>query len=124
MKIKFGDIIIAIIVGAVAAGLLLSAAPSSASEDLTAVVLVDGVETWRIDLNKIEGHEEIDLETVNVVIEVENGRIAFKSSSCPDKTCIHTGWLKNAGDISVCIPNKVIVKIEGTKDSDVDIIAE
>ena len=124
MRIKFGDIIIALLVAAVSVGLLLAAAAPAESEDLTAVILVDGVETFRIDLSRIEGHEEIALETVDVIIKVENGRIAFKSSSCPDKTCIHTGWLKSSGDISVCLPNRVIVRIEGTKNSDVDIVAE
>ena len=123
MKIKFGDIIIALLVAA-ASVLLLFAGASGDSRGLTAVILVDGVETRRIDLNAVGSHEEIALENADVIIEAEPGRIAFKSSSCPDKTCVRTGWLTRAGDIAVCLPNRVVVKIEGTKTSGVDIVAE
>lgn len=123
MKIRLGDIIIALAVAAVAVILLVTAA-SGISNGLTAVVLVDGVETHRVNLNRIDGHQDIVLEDLDVVIVAENGRIAFKSSSCIDKTCINTGWLDSPGDIAVCLPNRVVVKVIGEHNSDIDVIAE
>lgn len=45
-------------------------------------------------------------------IRVEKGRIKFEEANCPDKICVHTGWLTNNGDLAVCMPNKVLVCIE------------
>lgn len=123
MKIRLGDIIIALAVAAVAVVLLVTAA-SGVSHGLTAVVLVDGVETHRVNLDRIDGHQDIVLEDLDVVIEVEHGRIAFKSSSCLDKTCVNTGWLDNPGDVAVCLPNRVVVKVIRKQNSEVDVIAE
>jgi len=123
MKIKPGDIIIVLLVAAVSVFLLLSAAPDS-NQNLYAVITVSGEEAGRIELSGDMEPVEIKLEDIDVVITAQNGKIAFTYSDCPDQTCVHTGWLDSAGDIAVCIPNEVIVKIEGESGSDIDTIAE
>ena len=40
-----------------------------------------------------------------------DGSIAFIKSDCPDKICIRSGRLKNAGQFAACLPNKVMLKI-------------
>ena len=123
MKIKLGDIVIALVVAAVAVVLLLSALPGG-DGSLVAVITVDGQETERIELSADMEPVVVTLEEVGVVITAQDGKVAFTYSDCPDQTCIHTGWLSAAGDIAVCIPNEVIVKIEGVPDSDIDVVAE
>lgn len=46
-----------------------------------------------------------------VQLEVKNHRIAFISSDCPDKVCIHNGWLSREGEQAVCLPNRVSVTL-------------
>ena len=55
--------------------------------------------------------EEISLAVYGkeVLLEVKNHRIAFISSDCPDKVCIHNGWLAREGEQAVCLPNRVSV---------------
>ena len=55
--------------------------------------------------------EEISLAKYGkeVLLEVKNHRIAFISSDCPDKVCIHNGWLAREGEQAVCLPNRVSV---------------
>ena len=45
---------------------------------------------------------------------VENGRIAFYSSDCPDHICIRSGFLHIAGQTAVCLPNRIVLAIVGT----------
>ena len=44
-------------------------------------------------------------------MEVKNHRIAFISSDCPDKVCIHNGWLSREGEQAICLPNRVSVTL-------------
>ena len=123
MKIRPGDIIITLVVAAVAVVLFLSALPGS-TDNLVAVITVNGEEAERIELSADMEPVVVTLEEVGVVITAQDGKVAFTYSDCPDQTCVHTGWLSSAGDIAVCIPNEVIVKIEGAPHNDIDVVAE
>jgi hypothetical protein len=47
------------------------------------------------------------------LIEVSGGRIRVAEADCPDKTCVHTGAKGRAGDLIVCLPNRLQIKIHG-----------
>ena len=40
-----------------------------------------------------------------------DGSIAFSKADCPDKICVRSGRLKNAGQFAACLPNKILLKI-------------
>jgi hypothetical protein len=46
-----------------------------------------------------------------VRIAVRNGAVGFIASDCPDKICVHTGFLSFPGQAAVCLPNKVVVQV-------------
>ncbi len=57
--------------------------------------------------------------------EVKDGKIRFLSSDCPDKLCVNTGFIQNSGDVAVCLPKKLYIKIIGGDSAGkVDIIAD
>lgn len=75
----------------------------------------------RIDLDKVGQPETIILEgDYRNVVEVQKGRIRFLESSCPDLICVNMGWLDEVNEMAVCLPNKAIIKIEGTDAGGVD----
>lgn len=47
-------------------------------------------------------------------IEIKNGKIRVKSAQCPDKTCVHMGWLSSAAMPIVCLPNHLVIKFADT----------
>lgn len=49
-----------------------------------------------------------------------DGQGGFKISQapCPDQLCQRGGYLSQAGDLSICVPGQVLVKITGTGESD------
>ena len=54
-----------------------------------------------------------------VVFEVyEDGSIAFVSSDCPDKICVHTGRLSHPWESAACIPNLVFVRLSAGNNGD------
>ena len=55
-------------------------------------------------------------------IEIDNDRVRFLSSDCPNRFCEHTGWISKAYQSAVCLPNHVIVKIVSNSETAVDVV--
>lgn len=77
----------------------------------------DGVLIQSIDLSRVEepysftvtddqGHEN--------TIEVEPGRIRVSEASCPDQICVNTGWLDSGIEPIVCLPARLVIRLEKT----------
>lgn len=57
-------------------------------------------------------------------IKIENGEIWIEDASCTDKYCIHQGKISGSGENIVCLPNKLIIKVESEKkNKEIDFIA-
>lgn len=91
-------------------------------ENLIAEIYFDGeiIDT----VNLAEKEEKVITTGVHgeTVIRADKGRIYFLSSCCEDKICVESGLLEKNGDFASCLPEKVVVKIKGEKDSNVDAI--
>ena len=112
MKSKYGAAIIAAI--AAAAGLALVFAPRTA---VTAKVYLDGELIASVDLDREEESRCFDAGEGNTV-QVEKGRIRMLSADCPDKLCVDMGWSSSPSKPIVCLPNKVMILIEGGAGAD------
>lgn len=58
---------------------------------------------------KEDGIYEIPGPLGNTVVEIRGGKVRISDSPCPEKTCVSQGWHTPA----VCLPNKIIVTVEG-----------
>jgi hypothetical protein len=71
-------------------------------------------------------NSNVDLEIEGplgiTVVSVESGAARVISSPCRDKICIRAGRLKSAGDWTACLPNKVLVRIRGKDEQEIDAI--
>ncbi|VAW79602.1 hypothetical protein MNBD_GAMMA12-2316 [hydrothermal vent metagenome] len=47
-------------------------------------------------------------------IVVYNGKIRFSHSACSKKYCILSGWHQLSGDTAACLPNRVLIRVNGT----------
>jgi len=77
-----------------------------------------------IDLSKVKESYEFEVKGDNEesnTIKVEKDGVSIVSASCNDKICIHTGKVKDSSLPIVCLPNKLIIKFESTKESEDDI---
>lgn len=50
------------------------------------------------------------------LIGVDGEFIYMIESACPDKVCIHMGRISRAGQVVVCLPNRVVIRITGEPD--------
>ena len=68
---------------------------------------------------------EITIETgegVNVVV-ISNGAALMKEADCPGGDCMRHRPISKNGQQIVCLPNRILVSIEGADAGDVDSIA-
>ena len=78
-------------------------------------VSVDGTEIMTLDLNR---NDDIVIESGNAQTNqllIEAGKAFLTEASCPDKLCVRQGAISETGQSIVCLPNRVIVTIVGTK---------
>ena len=83
----------------------------------TAVITTgDGAET-RIDLNAVSEPYEIPLDC-GVTLAVSPGEIRFADSDCRGRDCVRCGALTRPGQAAACLPNRVLVRIDGKTEQD------
>lgn len=46
-------------------------------------------------------------------VTVEPGRIRVSDADCPDRVCVHQGWIENGVVPVVCLPNGLVIEISG-----------
>jgi hypothetical protein len=79
-----------------------------------AVIRYEDQTIMRINIDTVDKLMEFTVNGIyNNKILVEKGRIRVIESDCPDQVCVRTGWLTKTGELAVCVPNRLMIKIEG-----------
>lgn len=86
----------------------------------TALIIIDGETVETIDLATAQN--EI-LFFGDVTVEIRNSTIAIVDSPCFGKDCVKTGFISKPGEMSVCLPEKTLIKISGTDKNAPDVIS-
>ncbi|MFA9398171.1 MAG: NusG domain II-containing protein [Clostridiaceae bacterium] len=59
------------------------------------------------------------------LIKIENGVVSMEDSDCNNKICINSSEIENVSETIVCLPHKLVLKIQGLDESsDVDSVAK
>ena len=85
-------------------------------------IVQDGTVLYTFDLAMAKDQTlEIEYEGRINTVQIENGKIRMLEAECPDKTCVHMGWLRSSAMPIVCLPNHLSIEYVGT-DEDVDAV--
>jgi len=111
-SLRAADLLLASAAGLVALGLTgwASQAPADTAAPTRAVISVAGSQVLTIDLRQ-DGIYPLDLDEGHMVVEVLDGAVRVRASDCPDQICVLTGWIRNPGEMIVCVPFRVVVQI-------------
>jgi hypothetical protein len=52
----------------------------------------------------------------NIVIETKDNMIRVKTENSPLHLCSKQGWVENSHEVIVCLPNRIIIKIEDNEE--------
>ncbi|WP_024865782.1 NusG domain II-containing protein [Butyrivibrio sp. FCS014] len=86
----------------------------------TAVVTIDGVKYGEYPLSS-DVTERIELPDGSYnILNISGGFAEVTEASCPDQICVKHNHIKYAGETIVCLPNKLVVEIEGGEDNGID----
>lgn len=82
-----------------------------------AEVFYDGELIYTFDLSK---NTVVTLDGVKglPIICVKDGAIAITENDCPSQTCVKTGYIGKIGERIVCVPNKLVIVIRGSDESE------
>ena len=89
---------------------LLLVVNSKAEGGSFAVVQVDSVTVARFPLSE-DG--VFVLNGGANTLEIKDRKIRMLEAQCPNLQCVHQGWISKSYQSIVCLPNKLIVTIEG-----------
>lgn len=134
------DALVVLCVAALAVGLAVLQWRGGTREDLTAVVSVDGTEVDRFppeDLLERPRTYTGNGYTLTVALGAgyegpvlnsmppsgESG-LCVAASDCPTQDCVHTGIITRSGQSIVCLPARIIIRLEGgtAEDGGVDAV--
>ena len=80
------------------------------------LIISNGTDEWIYPLNKNE-RAEIPGKLGKSVIIIEDGKAFFEDSPCDNKLCVYSHKISHVGEWTACLPNGVIIRIEGKKNS-------
>ena len=125
---KKKDIIIIALALLCALALYLVSQMTLGGEMSSVVVLLDGEEVLRRPLVVSDSYTIAQEDGSVNVIRVEDGVVFMQEANCRDGLCIRQGKMKNGAKTIVCLPHKVVVKMDGempeNDNSDLDIIIQ
>lgn len=84
------------------------------------VVTVDGAVYKEYPLNKDISVEIPGVKGGTNHLVIKDGYADVTEASCPDKICVKSRKINKTGESIICLPNKVVVKIVGKGDVEVD----
>ena len=81
------------------------------------VVFIDGERAASYPLSR---NGEYSLNDGSNRLVIEDGRAWIAEADCPDQICVLLGKIDRSGELIVCLPNRLIVTIEGDEEPQVD----
>ena len=98
-------------------------ANSGGDPQTVAIISVNNEEVRRVTLS---GNTESEIFDIFMgdgdynTIEVRGESIRIKGANCYDQVCVQFGFLSKPGETAVCLPHKLVVKVESTAGEQLD----
>lgn len=115
---KKGDIIIFSVIAVIALVVGAVFLFGNSGDSIMVVVEKNGVEVKRVSIDQ----SGVIWEDEHNCVEIEDKQVFMEWSDCKNQICVHAGKISSAGQQIVCLPNRVMIRLEGY-DQEVDYIA-
>ena len=92
------------------------------AETLTATVKHRGRVAAQVALSTLTEEKKITIDgQYHLTVTLTKDGVSVTESDCPGQDCVHTGRITRAGQSIVCLPEQVVVTLEG-KSSAPDVV--
>jgi hypothetical protein len=112
---KRSDRITAVVILVAVALVVVSWIVMHRTRGTVAVVYVDGKVVATVDLTSREPQTLHITGVLGPLVIVADGKgsIRVTKSTCSDQICVHTVPARSPGDQIICVPNRMVITIEG-----------
>lgn len=110
-------IVIGLILVIAALGMLYMS--MSKKEGDKVVVSVGGKVSKEFPLSKDTTFEIEGINGTNL-LRIKDGKASISEATCPDKLCVNQHSIEFNGESLICLPNQVVVTVQGSKNNDID----
>ncbi len=125
-KLKILDriiIVVLLVLSILPAGVVMIAKANNKKSNI--IIKVDNKVEKKIPLNNINESKiyEFTFNNNNGYVEVKNGKVRMVEMDkevCPNAICSDTGWVDKGHQSIVCLPNNIVVTIEGVDKEVID----
>jgi hypothetical protein len=122
-RLLFGDVVVLTFFSALAVALVAGVSGARiGARSVGAEVEVEGRKVLTVPLGET-GVREVTGPLGVTRIEFLDGQVRIISSPCPLKICQRAGWIGAAGEMIVCLPNEVVVRLPGGPARDLDAVS-
>ena len=77
------------------------------------VVSVDGRQVAQFPLDENTEYEIHGYDGGKNLLVIKDSCAFLEDASCPDRLCMNMGKIRSVGQSIICLPNRVVVEIEG-----------
>ncbi len=113
---KKSDWILAVVILAAAVLIFLVQAARDSEGEKEVTVTVDGEIFGTYSLSE---DQTIKINGTNRFV-IENGTVKMDWADCPDQICVNHREISRDGESIICLPNHVVLAVEGGKSADLD----
>ncbi len=68
--------------------------------------------------------QTIEINGGSNILEIKNGYVDMVEANCPDLLCVKQKDISKNGENIICLPNKVVVTIDSSENSEIDAVAQ
>lgn len=112
-RAAWGDLLVALIILALAAALAVFLFPRS-EQALTVRIVRDGELLLSCRLDDLDEPVLVPVEgPYPLTLELSREGVWVAETACPGEDCLHTGTISRAGSQIICLPNRLVVTLEG-----------
>lgn len=120
MRIRKGDLLILVVLLLIGGTIIYQQVTPNNIGNI-AVLEINGEIIAEFNLEQEYGQFHVETDQGYNILAFEDGRVKVEEADCPDQTCVRFGWIERIGQTIVCLPHRVIVRIENvTQDFGLD----
>ena len=84
-------------------------------------VIIDGREDVYYSLDE---DQQVTLNDGTNTMQIKDGVVTMIQADCPDKLCMHQKPISKTDESIICLPNRVVLTVEGAEEAQVDAVAK
>lgn len=85
----------------------------------TVTVKVDGELVGTYSLSE---DQTVEINNGSNILEIKNGKADMVDADCPDKLCVNQKPVSRNRENIICLPNKVVVEVQSSRESELDAV--